>query len=758
MASAPSLTFRPYLTDERDDADTAELLNFLQSEAENARDSDLDEQRASALKAYQGDPYPGDSDADMDGRSKAITRDVSEVIDFMLTGIMGVVLAGGKAVEFETEPEMVPDPDGQPGPNGEPAMKRVDYGAEATAAVQYHFFKKQGGYRILHDCAKAGMLEKTGIIKTYAERRAPRRQSAQVPAGVLDFTAAEPTLDGMRIVEAEPSMADEAAMLDPAEQLWDVTVETPEPPVVRDVCVPNEWFLVSPDTVELDDAPYVGDRTPVTISKLVAMGYDWERIRELWDAAPADTSVEYARDSDRSKSRQSIGSRNNAQRVLWLHEEYPLFDMDGDGIAERLFVHRIGHEVLNVMEVAEQPYSGWSPVPMPHRFTGQSMADKTMDIQRIRTALLRNGLDSQYLANIPRMTVNMDGATEDTIDDILTVRPGALVRYKGGIPPVPLATSDTSAGAFAAMEMMSAERDGRTGVTRQSQGQNPDTTNKTASGMAMLQANADQIELYVTRNFAEGILASIFAKRYRLMRQHMRPFKMKLGADYVMVDPSKWPEEPDMQINVGLGTGTKEQRIGYRSQLLQVQETIASSDSDIVGDQEIYNLVADLIEDAGIGVPTNYIKDPSKMPPKPPQEAPQDPNVIKAQGDAQAVQAKIQADAAKAQGELQAKQMRDRADVQLAAQKMQDEAALRAQSLDYDLQAKREAAELDNQLKRDRAIEETRLAQERFQFDTAMAIRRAEFDERMAERRAAAQASEGNGGLPKLRPGGEIDK
>ena len=703
-----------------------ELRSFLRSEAQRASDTALDEARAVAIRAYQGDKY-GDEE---EGRSQAVTRDVSEVVDTMLVGILGTIMAGGKAVEFDTEPEEVQEQ----GEDGQPATRRVDYGAEATAAVHYQFMRRQKGYRILHDAGKAGMLEKTGIVKTYVEPRAPVMVQRTALVDEIERGEDGDTIDGMPIV----GVADD----DGFSPIINVTVAQPQAPLVRDKAIPNEWFLVAPDTVDLDESVYVGDKAPVSISELVGMGYDHDELLTIWDGSNAETVVEKARDADRSSTRDSIGRRVGPARQLWLHEEYPLYDLNGDGIAERLFVHRIGFHVLRVMEVDEQPYSGWSPIPMQHRFTGQSIADKIMDIQRIRSVLLRQGLDSLYQTTAPRMTLSESSIGDDTIDDLLTVRPGALIRYKGNLAPMPLAVSDSSPTSFQAMEMMSAERESRTGVTRQSQGLNPDTTNKTARGMAMLQENSDQIELYVTRNMAEMLVAPMFAKRYQLMRQHVQPFRMKIEGKYTLVDPSKWPDEPDMQINVGLGTGSREQRIAYRRELIGMQAEAQGAGLRIVDEAKLFNSAKAFVDDTSLGVATDFFNDPSQLPPAEPKT---DPAAIEAQGKAQTEQQKVAAEVEKA----------ERADQLKAAQLEVDREVKLA---DVDAKAGVQRWEAEQRIGREdaRANAEAELAVRRLNFDMALAERRAEFDMQLAEKRA--NASDDEGGLPKYRPGGDLDK
>jgi hypothetical protein len=107
---------------------------------------------------------------------------------------------------------------------------------------------------------------------------------------------------------------------------------------------------------------------------------------------------------------------------VWLSEEYVLYDLNGDGIAERLCVHRVGNgRSSRSKESSYQPFEYWCPFPMQGRLIGQSLADKTMDIQRVNTVLERNMLDGLYHNLRRALWVNEDAIGEHTVDDILTV-------------------------------------------------------------------------------------------------------------------------------------------------------------------------------------------------------------------------------------------------------------------------------------------------------------------------------------------------
>ena len=64
--------------------DYTDLLAWLQSEEENARDDALNDERAVAIDFYNGKPF-GDEE---EGRSQIVTRDVAEVIDYMVPSVL----------------------------------------------------------------------------------------------------------------------------------------------------------------------------------------------------------------------------------------------------------------------------------------------------------------------------------------------------------------------------------------------------------------------------------------------------------------------------------------------------------------------------------------------------------------------------------------------------------------------------------------------------------------------------------------------
>jgi hypothetical protein len=193
---------------------------------------------------------------------------------------------------------------------------------------------------------------------------------------------------------------------------------------------------------------------------------------------------------------------------------------------------------------------------MQGRPIGQSLADKTTDIQRVNTVLERNMLDGLYHNLRPALWVNEDAIGEHTVDDILTVYPGAIRRWKGQIKPEADRPNDMSAVAMQAIEFKIRQRESRTGITRLNKGVDEDTLNDTAKGQAQLMSRGQQMERYIIRNFAEGV-ARLFMKKVGLMRKYAQPFQIRVDGQYRQVDPSNGPRTWRFRWLWALGRGRR---------------------------------------------------------------------------------------------------------------------------------------------------------------------------------------------------------
>jgi hypothetical protein len=701
------------LTDRLTNDELAIILAEDERRAISYRDSSLADDQEAALKFYEAEPF-GDEE---EGRSQIVVPVVQEVCDYMSIAVLRTMVSGDRVVEFEAREE-----------------DQEDEAAEATEAVNLTFLRHQDGYKVLHDWLKAGLVEKICAVKTACieEDKTERTPMEGVPEEYIG--ALEEATDGKIVQSTQNEDGTFSLVLERAKKVKKYV----------DIPIPNEELLFGTRTRHEDEAHYIAHRSRKTASDLVEMGFDRKTVEDL---PGNDESMLDGREAERwdDETLHDDDSTVPGMREYILREEYRRVDMDGDGRAELVKAFRVGRTVLEWEEVDENPFVVFCPFPRPHRMVGNSLADKVMDLQRVRSVLLRQALDGTYMTNAPRMFVNETMMGDNTIDDLLTVIPGGIVRGKE--KPEPLYNPFDPSKSMALMELLVGEQESRTGITRLNQGLDADALNKTATGTALMQAQGQQMEEFVARNFAEAF-SRLLMKKLRLMIANGDPMMIKLDGKAKQVDPSRWSGDLDVSIRVGLGSGKKEQRLAYRQMVLEIQQ--AGHQMGLVSDKQLYNNGAGIVRDSALGNPLDYFTDPeseegkalkANMPQPPP-----DPAVQKVQSDIQATEAKTQMQAMQMQADHERKGME--------LQQSQDEAAAKIQLMREEasakLQLERERAAFEADLAQQQADREFELAQQNAERDFMLRSQQAERDHELAIKKQDA--------LPKNRPGGELDK
>lgn len=672
----------------------------------------IDQLNRQAFEYYEAQPFGNE----IPGRSSVVLPDVQETIDYMQQSVLRTFVSGDRTVEFEASDET--------------DKQAAD---DATAGINYNFMRQQDGFRILHDALYDGLLKKLGVFKTGVEtvEKVSRQRITATPEeiSVIADEGGWEIEDG----EEQPDGTFKATL----------KREKIEKRFV-DYSVPVLEFRFSPGARHEDEADYLCHVTEKTRSDLVEMGFDADQVYSLptyqqdWTTWRAESTT-----LDNLMTEQTT---RPLEKVL-LCEEYARIDIDGDGIAERVKVFRVESEILidaetgepSIETVDDQPFSVFCPFPRPHRMVGYSLADKVMHIQLQRSFVARQLFDGLALTNMPRLAVDTTYADETAYNDILSPIPGSPVRIKGGLASVqPIPNSFDPGKSLSVMEWITGERESLTGITRLNQGLDADALNKTATGTAMMQAQGQQNEEAIARQFAETV-GRLFLKKYRLMRAEGDPFKVKVDSQYREIDPSTWPDDINIIVRVGLGSNSKDKRIQYR---MSMGDALTQSVMQgLSGPEHVFNWFDGMARDTGLGQGDDFCYDPKQggAPQKPEQP---DPAVLKAQSDAQLAQQKQQFDQQSAAAKLQSER-------ELGAAKLQTQQQMDAASIE----AMREKAAAEQQLAREKAEFEAQLAMEQADREFALETRRMDHQHALAEQSAAREAE-----LSKKRPGGDLDK
>jgi hypothetical protein len=462
-----------------------------------------------------------------------------------------------------------------------------------------------------------------------------------------------------------------APMPMPAQRTHDVTVVTNKKLAQAKVLgVPPEEVGVERGARDIKTANYFfHDIVTKTEGQLIAEGFDGEQIKSLADYNGNSEVETLSRDSVNEHLSPTNSSVNKSARLVRITEHYVRMDYRGNG-KPCLYMVITGSDQGEILLKDDKeciypidaiPFATTTPIPIPHRFFGRSIADVVMPAQREKTALKRAALDNLYLHNNPRVEVPEAAAGQNTLDDLLVSRPGGIVRTKQGGLMNWQVVPDTTGSTYPMMQYVDAELEARTGLSKQTQGIDANALqNQSATAVAQV-FSASQMRLkLIARNFAEGV-RDIFSLLHGTIRKHGQEQQtVRLRNSWVPVDPRNWKTRNDMTINVGLGTGGKSQQFAQTMALANFQkELLIGGKANLVDDTNLWNTASELAKIMGHKNPDKFFNDPKATDPKtgqlmhPPVQQPPDPKVLaiqaQAQNDQQELAMKAKLDQQKAQ-------------------------------------------------------------------------------------------------------------
>lgn len=640
--------------------------------------SEISNERATALRYYLGEPF-GD---ERDGRSKVVSRDVADTVEWILPSLLRVFAAGDDVVRFE--------------PVGEEDEAFAD---QATDYLNHVFSKDNNGFLILYTWFKDALIQKNGIVKYWWE--VTEKAEIETYSGVSE-TELVHLVSGTDVDVLEHTSGQTGDEL-----THDIKIRRRRTDGrVRIEPVPPEEFLIARRARSLEDAAFVGHRVYKTRSELIAAGY----AKRLVETLPTyhdvdDTEEALARWED--DEFRTVGSLDPMMQTIEIIEAYLRVDEDGDGIAELLKVTIAGGQsgqLLDKEPVDDIPFASLCPVPMPHKFFGLSVADLVMDLQRIKSVLWRQMLDNLYLTNNPQREVVMSKLEKGGLDDLLNSKVGGIIRAKQEGAVRELAVPHAAAASFPMLEYVDRVRQYRTGVAPASTGLDAEALeNQTATAVNQMTAAANQRIELIARIFAETGVKDLFRGLLRLVVRHQDKSRMvRLRNQWVPMAPTSWNAEMDVSVEVGLGHGSRDQQLATMTQILNLQkEALAAGGLGLVTPKHIYNALSKLVQWAGLKSVTPFFSDPDQAAPEEQSnpEAQVDPQAAAMQQQSQMMTATMQQQAA---AEIQIKREKAVAEVELDAQKQ-------AARLATDREIALMKAQSETQLRQERLAAEMRL-------------------------------------------------
>jgi hypothetical protein len=623
------------------DEDLESLVGTELTDATSFVDAELSPVRARAIEYYRGEPFGNEEE----GRSQVVSTDVRDTIAGIMPSLMKVFFGSKQIVHFAPK-------------NAEDIA-----GAEqATDYVNYIFNNDNNGFLILYSAFKDALRGALGIVKNVWEEKVEVKTEyySGLDESALTVLLSEPNVVGSAIMSMDdpsyqppmdpmtgmPVVDPMTGLPPPAPKIYDVELKREfKDGRVRIEAIPPEEFLIDRRARSVEDATLVAHRRMMRVSDLVALGYDEEEVSAQMGVYELDTNDEYIARNPYAQSYGPGGTQDD-KRVLYC-EAYVRVDYDKDGISELRKVCTIGPGYKMVMNepCSHAPFALFCPDPEPHALIGLSMFDYTADLQKIKSAILRNMLDSLSLAIHPRVGV-VEG--QANMDDVLNTEVGGVIRMRQAGAVQPFSVPFVGQAAFPMLGYLDEVRETRTGMSKAAMGLQADALQSTtrAAVAATVSAAQQHLEL-IARIFAETGMRALFKGILKLVTENQdRARVVRLRNQWVPIDPRSWNAGMDVEVDVALGGGTEEQKIAVLTSIAQKQEQIMQTmgpQNPLVTPQQYRNTLVKLIEASGYRNADEFFLNPEMMPPMPPPPPPPpDPAQLLAEVERQKILADIQ--------------------------------------------------------------------------------------------------------------------
>ena len=665
------------------DREFESLIKDEVEDAVNYYDTDFAGHRAEMLDYYLAEPFGNEQE----NRSQVVCSEVSDTIEYMLPSLMKMFASSDTFARFIAK-------------NAED----VKAAEQASDMVNYVINCQNNGFTSLYNFFKDSLLFKVGVLKTYWDE-----DIQVVEESYEGLTEDEVTIlmddPDVEIVAQTTATDDEEEdeNIDSALDVVEAIAGNISVDIKRKINsgrikidnVPPEEFVFSRRAVSLDSADLVGQRSTRKVGDLVNDGYDYEEVLRYSGYQELDNEAEKQQRFQDVENSRSNESNDPTMHEVLVTELYIRADYDGDNIPElrRVLTIGEGYHILENEPFDHVPFSIVSPILMPHRMVGRSVAELVKDLQLIKSTILRQLLDNMYLTNNSRVGV-VEGQVN--LDDLLSSRPGNIVRMRApgmvqalNVPPI-------GASGFAMLEYIDQVRDQRTGFSKASLGLDPKSLQSTTAAAVNSTIQGAQLKVeMIARVFAETGCRDLAKTVFHLCQKHMTATQtIRIRNEYVSIDPQAWDNEYDIKVEVGLGNGREEEKMAMLLQIAGKQEQLIQTlgmDNPVVKPSQYVNTLSKIIEMAGFKDTEQFFNNANQI-----DEILASREAQAAQGQSQ--QAAVSAEREKLQADIALEREKMLLEIQLEREKFERTLELRQAELQAELDLRRQKLQLGGEV------------------------------------------------------------
>ncbi len=537
--------------------------------------------RATLLNYYNQKPY-GD---EQEGMSQVVTSDVADQVNAMQPELIRRFTQAKHIARFRCREE-------------EESNQKTEY-------ASWVFNAQNDAVQILGDMFFDGNLQYNGVVKVAWD---DSKELSEKNWTGLD------QIDLLRL-QSDASLEIKEIEQDEETGLFDVSAEKVISSGRHEITnIPPNELLIARRARDFIDPPFIGQRTPKTRSDLIQMGLPKDKVLSLSkESDDIDDEVKNARNKDLHSPTEENPTSDPSKDIIYLGEYYVKIDVDQDGISELWQVFFADNQVLEMTRVDDHPYCVHVPIPMPHKAIGTCIAEQVADKQYWKSTLVRQANNNVYATNFNRVVTN----ERTKLDDLLTPRHGGVVRVSGNdavqnsVMPMPV--QNQVPAVLQMIEYVDAAIEKQTGITSYNQGVDTESLNKTAYGFRGIRDMSQmRIEL-VSRIAASGAVKRIFQKIIELAEIHVEDTVVFTnGKKTFEITPSQWSENAECYIDVGLGSGDRQEKIANLNMLYSEQKELKATGSPLVDDKKMYSTLDKITMEVGLKGADSYFNDPSQ--------------------------------------------------------------------------------------------------------------------------------------------------
>jgi len=587
-----------------------ELVSIIESHRRNSlgdESSSLSSERAEAMNRYHGKPYGNEQE----GRSQVVSKDLADTVGWMMPAVIKVFIGGGNIAEFSGDTEE----------DERLAKQESDY-------VNHVIMKDNQGFLVLYDWFKDTFLLKNGYVKHWwdeSETVKEREYTGLDEIGLVKLFM-ELEQEGSEVEILEQDEERKQIIVPETQQLAEITQFTVRLRIttkkgrVRIEALPPEEVRVSKRARSgTQTSQFIEWFTTKPRTELIEMGMDADWV----DALPSvnekteNDQERYARNSVDNETDETGSSIDRAMDDIQYSEAYLMVDYDQDGKAELRKVITVannkipeGEEWNEVIDTV--PITSTVSKRVPHRHVGESLNDDLADLSEIKTALMRGLLDNTYFLGNSEYIVN----NLANIPDFMKSLPGGLKRIDTDQPiagmAVPLTKAPIIGDIIPAIDLVDKWAEERTGINELTTNVDADVL-KQANNAAFMEGvdrAAQKVEMIIRLLAETGVKELVLRVHEILIKHQDKARNLKLSGEFVSISPTEWRERTALNVSVGLGNGTEEQRRQKLGIAASLQETLLMPHG-LVTPSKAFNLYNDSLEALGIESAGRYGVDPA---------------------------------------------------------------------------------------------------------------------------------------------------